>query len=53
MEMLNMYIRKCAYCGKEFKSTQPNAKYCSKYHTGKYRAKIYKTKKELISKVEY
>lgn len=32
-----MYIKKCIYCGKEFKSTQPNAKYCSKYHANKYR----------------
>lgn len=43
-----MYIRKCNYCGKKFKSTQPNAKYCSKYHAGKYRAERYKYKKESI-----
>lgn len=32
-----MYIKKCIYCGEEFKSTQPNAKYCSKYRANKYR----------------
>jgi hypothetical protein len=39
-----MYIKKCIYCDKEFKSTQPNAKYCSKYHVNKYR----KNKKTII-----
>ncbi|GAA0865940.1 hypothetical protein [Paraclostridium tenue] len=34
-----MYIKECEYCGKEFKTTQPNAKYCGKYHAGKARAK--------------
>lgn len=34
-----MYIKQCEYCGKEFKTTQPNAKYCGKYHAGKARAK--------------
>ncbi len=34
-----MYIKQCEYCGKEFKTTQPNAKYCGPYHAGKARAK--------------
>ncbi|MDU1540585.1 MAG: hypothetical protein E6902_13330 [Paeniclostridium sordellii] len=44
-----MYLRQCVYCKKEFKSTQPNAKYCCKYHAGKARAKRYleKRRKEL------
>lgn len=41
-----MYIKKCKYCGKEFKSTQPNAKYCSKYHANKARTERKKAKKK-------
>lgn len=32
-----MYKKKCEYCGKEFNSQQPNAKYCGKYCGGKAR----------------
>lgn len=32
-----MYIKKCIYCGKEFKSTQSNTLYCSRYHAYKYK----------------
>lgn len=41
-----MYIKKCKYCGKEFKSTQPNAEYCGKYHAGKARTERKEAKKE-------
>jgi hypothetical protein len=41
-----MYIRKCVYCGKEFKSTQPKVKYCSKYHEGKALKVRYLARKE-------
>ncbi|MGL4731271.1 MAG: hypothetical protein ACRCW0_06775 [Clostridium sp.] len=40
-----MYIKKCIYCGKEFESTHPNAKHCSKYHAAKAREIRYKVKK--------
>lgn len=32
-----MYKKKCIYCCKEFKSNQPNALYCSRYHAYKYK----------------
>lgn len=41
-----MYTKKCKYCGKEFKSTQPNAEYCSKYHGGKARTERQAAKKK-------
>lgn len=41
-----MYTKKCEYCGKEFKSTQPSAKYCSKYHANKARTERKKAKKK-------
>lgn len=41
-----MYIKKCEYCGKEFKTTQPTTKYCVKYHAGKARTERKKAKKE-------
>lgn len=41
-----MYIKQCEYCSKEFKTTQPNAKYCGKYHAGKARAKRQAAKNE-------
>lgn len=40
-----MYKKKCKYCGKEFKSTQPNAEYCGKYCGGKARGERRKLKK--------
>lgn len=41
-----MYTKKCAYCGKEFKTTQPTTKYCSKYHGGKARTERQAAKKK-------
>lgn len=46
-----MYIKKCEYCGKEFKSTQPSAKYCSKYHANKARTERKKAKKNKIKNI--
>lgn len=48
-----MYTKKCKYCGKEFKSTQPNAEYCSKYHGGKARSErqAAKKKQEIVIKL--
>lgn len=46
-----MYIKKCKYCGKKFKSTQPNAEYCSKYHGGKARTERRKLKKDKEIKI--
>lgn len=45
-----MYIKKCIYCRKEFESTHPNAKYCSKYHAVKAREIRYKVKKYKVIK---
>lgn len=39
-----MYIKRCEYCGEEFKSQQPNAKYCGPYHAGKARTDRKKAK---------
>lgn len=47
-----MYIKKCKYCDKEFKSTQPNAEYCSKYHSGKARSERQAAKKEKMKKLK-
>ncbi|MEF9991348.1 MAG: hypothetical protein RR657_01565 [Peptostreptococcaceae bacterium] len=41
-----MYIKKCEYCGKEFKTQTSNAKYCGPYHAGKARRDRYLAKKE-------
>ncbi|WP_270505558.1 hypothetical protein [Paraclostridium sordellii] len=48
-----MYTKKCEYCGKEFKSTHDNAKYCSKYHAGKARSErqAAKKKQEIVIKL--
>lgn len=43
--MFEMYKKKCTWCGVEFKSTQPNAKYCCKYHAGKARKANQEAKK--------
>lgn len=40
-----MYLKKCEYCGEEFKTTRPNAKYCGPYHAGKARRVRYLEKK--------
>lgn len=47
-----MYIKKCEYCGKEFKSQTPNAKYCSKYHAGKARRARQLSKKEVKKEIK-
>ncbi|CEP92088.1 Uncharacterised protein [[Clostridium] sordellii] len=48
-----MYTKKCEYCGKEFKTTRPNAKFCSKYHGGKARTErqAAKKKQEIVIKL--
>lgn len=46
-----MYTKKCEYCGKEFKTTRPNAKFCSKYHGGKARTERQAAKKNKITAI--
>ncbi|WP_279285317.1 hypothetical protein [Paraclostridium sordellii] len=44
-----MYTKKCEYCSKEFKTTQPTTKYCGKYHAGKARAERQAFRKNKIN----